>query len=616
MYLSNNNRVDIATLNISKIEPAQQTFLVDNPIDAVKQNLVGAVRKQIVVEAPTGSGKSFTTINYTMIELAKQFPHWKVFFFVAPSQENVDDPLFSAKQLDEKYLGNRQIRVYDNKQFTEMVKNKSQPAGDINFFFFTTQFMYGQYGDFVHTNLNSAQRRLPDIIINDEAHRGLGVPDAETTKEDTGVKNNNWDPKWFQMMEQLLLAGSEVIHMTATPTESQKMRTSIGADKYITLPSMPKVREKNVFTKFYYYGSDCNTNDTLRMALKEYKDQVNTVKNLQSQIGNNIWQLMSDKMPQTMPAIILSLGRNNAINGVPYNVAIDDIEDFCKTNKYDLFVSTSKDKYFIDGVRWRKHKLDRMFDGIQAINSKQAINRPLVMVVIESGKMGINIPRLTTAAVCKVPANKLVHNNYSQFVARTCRMPFFRSHDLAIDFIKRLKVSEQDKLNIIDYYTMLNTSFAVLPDNTQLMPLVERFYVKNTFTMDEGRKYIVDGVFKNSKFKDDGYRVSYDRGSLNRMFRKDHCEACKDDACLKLAIEGYVKIYGDSDTEFEKYMSEWRRTLQVDHKDGNRYNNNPDNHVTVCPNIHMLKTNIQQDYLNNYNFESVSYDMIGIDDEA
>ena len=126
----------------------------------------------------------------------------------------------------------------------------------------------------------------------------------------------------------------------------------------------------------------------------------------------------------------------------------------------------------------------------------------------------------------------------------------------------------------------------------------------------------MDGVFQNSKYKDDGYRVSYDRGNLNRMFRKDHCEACKDDACLKLAIEGYVKIYGDNDTEFEKYMSEWRRTLQVDHKDGNRYNNNPDNHVTVCPNIHMLKSNIQQNYLNNYNFESVSYDMIGIDDEA
>lgn len=610
MYISNSNKTDITALQVPKIEPAQQIYLVDNTINAIKQNLVSADRKQIVVEAPTGSGKSFTTINYTMIEMAKQFPHWRVFFFIAPSQENIDDPLFTAKQLDEKFLGNRQIRVYDNKQFTEMVKNKSQPAGDINFFFFTTQFMYGQYGDFDHTKPNSVQRRLPDIIINDEAHRGLGVPDAETTKEDTGIKNNNWDPKWFQMMEQILLAGSEVIHMTATPTESQKMRTSIGADKYVTLPSMPKHPEKNTFTKFMYYGSDCNTNDTLRMALKEYKDQVDMVKHLQSQITNDIWQQMSSKIPQTMPAMILSLGRNNSINGVPYNMAISDIEDFCKSNKYDLFVSTSKHKHFINGVKWTKHKLDRMFDGIKAINSTQAINRPLVMVVIESGKMGINIPRLTTAAVCKVPANKLVHNNYSQFVARTCRMPFFRSHDLAIDFIKKLNVSDKDKLNIIDYYTMLNTSFAVLPDNTQLMPLVERWYIKNTFSMDEGRQYLVNGIFQNSKIKDDGYRVSYDRGSLNRMFRKDHCEACKDDACLKLAVEGYVKIYGNDDSNFESYIEDWRRTLQVDHKDGNRYNNDSTNHVTVCPNVHMLKSMLQKDYLNNYDFTNVTYDML------
>ena len=611
MYISNVNRSSIAALPISPIEPAQQTFLVDNLINAIKQNLVSANRKQIVVEAPTGSGKSFTAINYTMIEMAKQFPHWKVFFFVAPSQENVDDPLFTATELDEKYLGNRQIRVYNNKQFTEMVKNKSQPAGDINFFFFTTQFMYGQYGDFDCTNPNSIQRRTPDIIINDEAHRGLGVPDAETTKQDTGITNNNWDPKWFQMMEQLLLAGSEVMHMTATPTESQQMHTSIGATKYVTLPAMPKLSEKNTFTKFMYYGSNANTEDTLLMALKEYKDQVNIVTHLQSQIGTNVWQQMSSNIPQTMPAIILSLGRDNAVNGVPYNTAISGIENFCKSNKYDLFVSTSKDKYFRNGNNWStKHKLGRMFDGIQAINSKQAINRPLIMVVIESGKMGINIPRLTTAAVCKVPANKLVHNNYSQFVARTCRMPFFRSHDLAIDFIKNLAVSDKDKLAIVDYYTMLNTSFAVLPDNTQLMPLVEQWYIKNTFSMDEGRQYLVKGIFQNARIKDDGYRVSYDRGTLNRLFRKDHCEACKEDSCLTLAIEGYVNIYGNDNRKFQSYIKDWHNTLQVDHKDGNRYNNRPDNHVTVCPNVHMLKTNIQQDYLNNYDFSNVTYDMI------
>ena len=40
----------------------------------------------------------------------------------------------------------------------------------------------------------------------------------------------------------------------------------------------------------------------------------------------------------------------------------------------------------------------------------------------------------------------------------------------------------------------------------------------------------------------------------------------------------------------------------VDHIDGNRYNNDPSNHATVCPNVHMLKTQRQKDFLKTYTF--------------
>jgi hypothetical protein len=612
MYLNTDDHIDVSSLNIPKIELDQQIFLVNNPIDAIKQNLVTSDRKQIVIEAPTGSGKSFTIINYTMLELAKQFANWKVFFFVAPSQENVDEPLAAAKQLDETYLGTRQIRVYDSNQFNEMHKNKSRPAGDINFFFVTTQFMYDKYEEFDHKKPNVLKLIVPNIIINDEAHRGLGVPDAETTKQDTGITNNNWDPKWFHMMEQFLLAGSEIMHMTGTPTDSQKMKTSIGATKYFTLPAMPKYREKSIFTRFIYKGTDIDAEYTLQVALKEYKNQVEIVKVLQDKISTDTWNIMAPSITKTMPAMILTLGRNNAINGVPYETAISKIEKFCKSNKFDLFVSTSKHKSFTNGTTWNSHKLKRMFDGVKHVNSPAFVNRPLVMVVIESGKMGINIPRLTTAAICKVPANKLVHNNHSQFIARTCRMPFFRSHDLAIDFIKNLNVLAKDKVDIIDYYTMLNTTFAILPDNTQLMPLVEVFYSQNTFTMQEGRQYLIDGVLQRAKLPVGSYSVSYSQNELNSLFRKSYCEACE--TCVELAVSGYSKLYGRPTNlkHFNKYMDAWHKCLNVDHKDGNRYNNHPDNLITVCPNVHMLKTQLQEDYLNNYNFSKITYDSVEI----
>lgn len=613
MYLNTDDHIDVSSLNIPPLELDQQIFLVNNPIDAIKQNLVASDRKQIVIEAPTGSGKSFTIINHTMLELAKQFVNWKVFFFVAPSQENIDEPLSTARQLDETYLGTRQIRVYDSNQFNEMHKNKSRPAGDINFFFITTQFMFSKFEHFNHKHPNVLKLMLPNIVINDEAHRGLGVPDAETTKQDTGISNKKWDPKWFRMMEQFLLVGSEIMHMTATPTESQKMRTRIGANKYVTLPSMPKYRVKSVFTNFLYKGCGDNTEYTLQNSLKEYKNQVDIVKALQVKISASTWNMLAPSITKTMPAMILTLGRNNAINGVPYETAISKIEKFCKSNKFDLFVSTSKHKSFTNGTTWVSDKLKRMFDGVKHVNSPALVNRPLVMVVIESGKMGINIPRLTTAAICKVPANKLVHNNYSQFVARTCRMPFFRSHDLAIEFLKNLNVSAQEKMDIIDYYTMLNTTFAILPDNTQLMPLVEEFYSQNTFTMQEGRQYLVDNVFQNKKLPTGGYSVSYSQNELNSLFRKPYCEACETgEACVQLAVSGYIRLYGRPTNlkHFNKYLDAWRKCLNVDHKDGNRYNNHPDNLMTVCPNVHMLKTQLQEDYLNNYNFSKISYDLV------
>ena len=120
------------------------------------------------------------------------------------------------------------------------------------------------------------------------------------------------------------------------------------------------------------------------------------------------------------------------------------------------------------------------------------------------------------------------------------------------------------------------------------MPLVEQWYIKNTFSMDEGRQYLVKGIFQNARIKDDGYRVSYDRGTLNRLFRKDHCEACKEDSCLTLAIEGYVNIYGNDNRKFQSYIKDWHNTLQVDHKDGNRFNNDISNLQIIFAPIIML----------------------------
>ena len=590
--------VTIDKVIVPEVEPLQQEYLVDNIVNAMTKVLKSTTKKAIVVQAPTGSGKSFTITNYTAIEITKKFKNVKNVFFAAPSQECVDEPLESMMKYDKTYIGNKLVRVYDSKKLKDSLKEDGEElTGDIRFFFMTTQFMYGLYEDFDPANPDVFDLMLPDVIFNDEAHRGLGVPDASTTKEDQGVTNNNLEPKWFEMQENLMNAGTVVIHLTATPTQSQRMKTLVGADKYVQLPTMPKFKESNAFTKFEYHGNREDLSETLEAAYKSFAWQVNEIRNQQTLIPETVWDSVKDKMPKMMPGIIISLGRNNAVNGIQMRAVMNDIEEYVKRINAVLFVSTSDNKHF-DGK-----KIKRMSHGIKMANSPEYVNRPLVMVVIDSGKMGINIPRLITAVVCKVPAQQKIHNSYTQFVARTCRLPFFRDHELGIEFIRKMKVSDEVKSLVCSYYSLMSTSFAILPQDTELMKLVEEFYTEDTFEMVDGIDYILKGVFgsKDPKKLISGLRIAFDNGQLNQLFRKDHCEACKG-VCFEQAIKGYIAQYGDDTSKLGDFIEDWKSTLQVDHIDGNRYNNDSSNHATVCPNVHMLKTQRQRDFLNTYIF--------------
>ena len=64
----------------------------------------------------------------------------------------------------------------------------------------------------------------------------------------------------------------------------------------------------------------------------------------------------------------------------------------------------------------------------------------------------------------------------------------------------------------------------------------------------------------------------YCKDRPHRIHKKDHCELC-----------GFKALH--------------RCQLDVDHKDGNRKNNDPLNLQTLCRNCHSYKTQVQEDYL-------------------
>lgn len=571
------------------MEPLQKLHLYDNILNAISLNKKTNDNRIIVQMAPTGSGKTSTLCNHTIPGIIATFTDIKDILFVAPAVECVDEPCEILKKLDGTYIAGRLIRVFNQIETKEYKDNpQAYIKYDVAIWCWTTHYMHSVFKNYTP----NCGMDVPDLIINDEAHRGLGAPDASTTLADFGTNNNNFDPKWFQMQEVLAAYGSIVAHFTGTPTESQQMHTLSGAAKYMFLENMPKVDTLNAFTHFVLADELA---DTAVLAKKVYTRYIEDTLRLQSLIDQSTWDLLEPKIYKLMPGMIIGAGRDNATNGLPFARELPGFRTLNKKVGGDIFICTSDKKQF------NTIKLKKMSGGIKNANMTVRRNNPLLCVFKDSGKLGINIPKLRVAAILRLPSQDMVFSAYMQFIARTCRLPFFRDHDVAIQFIKNLAISNEQKKFVIEYYAMLSSSIIVMPNDSELLHKMKNCYSNDTFTVLAGIDYLMRGVFIAGNA---GQTSSAYQGNLNSLYRKGQCEVCEVEengktSCYNNALKGYRKQYGPDITE-EEFAAKWAVTLQVDHINGNRYDNSPDNHVTVCPDIHMVKTQINEDYLTQY----------------
>ena len=114
--------------------------------------------------------------------------------------------------------------------------------------------------------------------------------------------------------------------------------------------------------------------------------------------------------------------------------------------------------------------------------------------------------------------------------------------------------------------------------------------------VDEAEGYL-KGVISTFREHNGNSSISGTERDLSyKNARKDRCEH-PDCNCYDELVENTNK--------FSKPIREihYQLILQVDHKDGDRENMNPDNLITLCPNRHSIKTMRNEDYLNNYTKE-------------
>lgn len=109
--------------------------------------------------------------------------------------------------------------------------------------------------------------------------------------------------------------------------------------------------------------------------------------------------------------------------------------------------------------------------------------------------------------------------------------------------------------------------------------MIECEYVncENTFEYRSNKKYCCRMCkqkakkLREQKIRDNNIINNKILGRPYLKYKKEYCEFC-----------GFIAIH--------------KCQLDVDHIDGNHYNNDPDNLQTLCANCHRLKTRINNDY--------------------
>jgi hypothetical protein len=574
----------------------QQEYFVDNPINQLKLNYAGTDTRSIVLNAPTGSGKTTSAILGLIPEWVRQFyPEGKsVIGFMTHFSEVVDATAIAArKHLDNKAVqtsaGAARIRVYDSEDLKYHASRKQSLDGDVVVILITASFFTSRIESFATENGN----KFFDFILVDEGHFRFGTISAEDTKADKGATNNNFVAVTLTQLRERI--GCATLFMTATPTNSQQALTPLGASNNIFLPQFPNDKDTRPAYQFLEYPS----NDlTVEEGIAFYGTTLALEKHIHKQISDDTWNLIKEKFPKTHSISMNRLARRGALNGVDFAENIERIEDLeAEANSYAL-TSTSKRKTF------NGNKIRSLDEGIRLTHKYN--NAGISINVIDSGYAGLDQPRIKNVIVGREPSGTIA-NNYIQIAGRAARMMFFATHSEAVEYIKNLPISDDQKRWVAEYYLVLNIATIHIPMESELLSVdVRDEYENTTYRPDQLRAIVLQGIFEDGLVPG-GMRLSTSttlQNEVYKQFQKEDCEVCcKSDGvhadCFMLAWKSMNAYYGRTLTE-EEAKEDWFKTLNIHHKDGNHFNNESSNLVTICPNVHQMITMVEEHYNNRY----------------
>lgn len=581
----------------------QQKFLVNQVINQLTKFYNGKDTRKLVLNAFTGSGKTTVSLKVLIPEFVKNFysKGKRVILFMAPRAEVVEQSYSRAKKyLNNKTVSGAIVKCYNSKDINSLKKEinngeKVSLDGDVILLFLTAQY----FGE--NFNLLSTHGSF-DLAIVDEAHIMFGTISKEDTKADKGVTNNNFEAHTLDKLREL--TDTAVLFLTATPTNSQQEKTWLGKNNNIFLKPMPR---DVLTTPFFDIIPYIDSEDTVSLGLEYFRTHCDKIGSIISMIETSTWKQVAQFKPM-YPAVLIRLARRGSTNGADFEKQIYQINDYCNTYGFRLLLNTSESQNHnfynkeFDGAR-----IQSLAEGVAL--AEKADDKPVVIVTIESGYAGLDLPKLNNVIIAREPSGT-IHNNYSQTAGRAARMKQgFINHADAVQVINTSDVSTEQKRLLAEYYILHSTSVVHVPVDSKLLNGdVKKFIETDTWREHEGRSYVLNSLFgKNYPNLPSGLHLSESsklQDETYKKFKKSYCECCNtsDDGntyCFHAAWKGFENLIG-AKISLQEMNLLWPMCLHIHHLDGNHFNNNPENLKTVCPNVHTLVTMYNEDYNNRY----------------
>jgi hypothetical protein len=297
-----------------------------------------------------------------------------------------------------------------------------------------------------------------------------------------------------------------------------------------------------------------------------------------------------------------------------FDDAIEEVRPYATTQQADFIVYSSdyKEYSYLDSHGVYKTIHDKnLSEMIDMANDRTPLLRPTYLIVLNAGNVGINMTGLSVVAYLSKPSQDQVYRTQIQLMARTNRMPFTaRDHESQAISMASILCSHSERFALTEYVSKMVVSAVFIPDGSQNLKAAIDRYCENTLSHTEGRDFYHRQVFADPANLANltpmlKQKWVFDQGDINKIARKDYCQACKDsgktgfcfdpDRLYNTLVANGISV---SRIEFDQV-----NLFQVDHANGNRMDNGA-NQITVCPIFHQAKTALAGDWSNRYDRET------------